>query len=174
LWRNQVDVNRYIARLAAQAEVIAALARGVSDEQARWKPAPKEWSILEVVCHLYDEEREDFRARIRLTLEDPTQDWPPIDPEGWAVSRRYNERDLTSALAGFQVERQASLEWLKSLQSPDWDAAHRHPAGFDLRAGDLLAAWTAHDLLHICQLADLHRLYIAEQARPYSTRYAGE
>jgi hypothetical protein len=34
--------------------------RGVTEAQARWKPAPEEWSILEVINYLCDEEREDF------------------------------------------------------------------------------------------------------------------
>jgi len=71
-----------LTRFSANAEAMAALARNISDAQARWKPAPEEWSVLEVICHLYDEEREDFRTRTRLTLEDPEADWPPIDPVG--------------------------------------------------------------------------------------------
>lgn len=169
-----MDVSYYSTRLAAQAEVIERLARGVPAAQARWKPAPTEWSILEVVCHLYDEEREDFRTRVRLTLQDPSLDWPPIDPQGWPEARRYNERDLAEQLSAFLSERQASLEWVRSLADANWDAAHRHPSGFKIRAGDLLAAWAAHDLLHVRQLADLHRLYLAQVAAPYSTRYAGE
>ncbi len=166
-------MNDYAARLARGAETIAALARGLSAEQARWRPAPGEWSALEIVNHLYDEEREDFRVRLRLTLEDPSQDWPPIDPEGWAVQRAYNERDLDESLAAFLGEREASLAWLRSLQAPNWDQARRHPAGFTLRAGDLLAAWVAHDLLHIRQLAATHWAYVAQAAAPYSVEYAG-
>ena len=51
-------------RLRANADVIAAQVAGVSDEQARWKPDPAQWSILEVMSHLADEEIEDFRARL--------------------------------------------------------------------------------------------------------------
>lgn len=35
--------------------------RGVTQSEALYKPHAKSWSMLEVVCHLYDEEREDFR-----------------------------------------------------------------------------------------------------------------
>ena len=171
---SQIDLNDCITRLKASSEVIQRLARGVSDDQARWKPAPTEWSILDVVCHLLDEEREDFRQRTRLTLEDPTQEWPPIDPQGWVVTRRYAERDLAATLDAFVAERQASLTWLQSLDAPDWDQGRRHPASFTLRAGDLLLSWVAHDLWHIRQLADLHREYLgAVAAPPYDIRYAG-
>lgn len=171
---SQISLNDSIARLTASGQMVERLARDVSGAQARWKPAPTEWSILEVVCHLYDEEREDFRQRTRLTLEDPTVEWPPIDPQGWVTARDYNSRDLATMLDAFLVERQASLAWLQSLDAPDWDQGRRHPAGFTLRAGDLLLSWVAHDLWHIRQLADLHREYVgAVVAPPYDIRYAG-
>jgi len=50
--------------LAQGAETIAALVAGVTAEEARRRPAPDAWSLLEVVCHLHDEEREDFRPRL--------------------------------------------------------------------------------------------------------------
>ena len=169
-----INLGECITRLRASGEAIERLARGVSAAQARWKPAPTEWSMLEVVCHLYDEEREDFRQRTRLALEDPSQEWPAIDPPGWVTTRRYAERDLAVTLDAFVAERQASLAWLQSLDAPDWDRGRRHPAGFTLHAGDLLLSWLAHDLWHIRQLADLHREYLgAVAAPPYDIGYAG-
>src|SRR5262245_52934790 len=67
-------------RLSWGASVLERLVQGVPDGQARWKPEPSQWSILEVVCHLGDEEVDDFRKRIELTLLDPERTWPPIDP----------------------------------------------------------------------------------------------
>lgn len=56
--------QQVITRLAANRAVFQALATGVGETQARWRPAPEKWSFLEVVNHLHDEEREDFRRRI--------------------------------------------------------------------------------------------------------------
>ena len=50
--------------LAQGAEIIHALVMGVMQAEACVKPQPESWSILEVVCHLLDEEREDFRQRL--------------------------------------------------------------------------------------------------------------
>ncbi|MHC4992905.1 MAG: DinB family protein, partial [Planctomycetota bacterium] len=44
------------------------LVRDVSTGDARWRPPDGAWSILEIVTHLADEEVEDFRTRLRLTL----------------------------------------------------------------------------------------------------------
>jgi hypothetical protein len=145
----------------------------MTEGQVRWKPTPDEWSIVEVINHLYDEEREDFRLRLDLTLHQPGQPWTGIDPEGWAVERKYNERELEASLKRFLEERQRSVAWLAGLSSPDWEAGHDHPQAGELSAGDLLASWLAHDFLHLRQLAQLHWQYIGLLAEPHTTRYAG-
>ena len=43
-----------------------------------------------------------------------------------------------------------------------------------LHAGDVLASWVAHDLLHIRQLARLHSQRVGELAAPVSIGYAGD
>ena len=168
-----LNLNQIIDRMRPNADVIAALSRDVSDAQARWKPAADAWSLLEVVNHLYDEEREDFRTRIDYILHRPGEQAPPIDPEGWVTARAYNERDPRPSLDAFLRERDSSLEWLRGLQNANWDAEYRAPWGV-LRAGDLLAAWLAHDHLHVRQLNELHYAYLAQQAAPYSVEYAGD
>lgn len=162
-----------IDRLETSRGVILALVSRVNEEHARWKPAPDRWSIVEVVNHLLDEEREDFRARIEATLRDPAQEWAPIDPQGWVRDRRYQDRPVAPSLQNFLAEREQSLRWLRSLESPAWDNAHSHPLFGTMRAGDLLTSWVAHDLLHIRQIARLHWQYLAMIARPYSPDYAG-
>jgi hypothetical protein len=168
-----LTLDQALTRLSSSAEVIAALARNVPDAQARWKPTPEEWSVLEVICHLYDEEREDFRTRTRLALESPESDWPPIDPVGWVTARGYNQRELGASLEAFLQERRSSLEWLASLQNPDWASTHTHPRMGSMTAGEVLGAWVAHDHLHIRQLNQLHWQSLARDVAPLSLDYAG-
>lgn len=168
-----MNLNTLAAQMENQARVIRSLAHGVSDEQARWKPDPESWSLLEVINHLYDEEREDFRQRLGLILKDPSLPWPAIDPRGWVTARFYNQRQLPESLANFQAERKNSLEWLGSLSDPDWDIAAKAPWG-QIRAGDLMAAWAAHDMLHIRQLLELRWAYHHQAVQPYLVLYAGD
>jgi hypothetical protein len=168
-----MDLPSLINRMAANAEAICQLATGVGDDQARWRPAPDTWSILEVVCHLVDEEREDFRTRVDLTLHRPDAAWPPIDPVGWVTQRNYASRDLAAMLAAFQEERAGSLAWLRGLDQPNWESTHHHPRWGGFTAGRIMASWVAHDLLHLRQLVELHYLYHREHAAPYAVDYAG-
>lgn len=160
-------------QLAATAECIRALVADVGAEQARWKPSPEKWSILEVVNHLADEEVEDFRTRLDLTLHRPGEPWPGIDPQGWVAARAYAERDLGESLDRFARERERSLAWLGALADPGWERAYVHPAAGRITAGSLLASWLAHDLLHVRQITRLRYQYLAARAHPHSPAYAG-
>ncbi len=163
-----------IDMLAAFPDTLTAAVQGLSDEDLRWKPEKKMWSILEIVCHLGDEEVEDFRLRLKLTLQDPAEPWPGIDPEGWATDRKYNERDLGESLTRFTEERNASMQWLGTLTEPDWTLQHHHALLGSIPAGSLLAAWVAHDALHLRQIAKRRYQLIQEHAGEYSLSYAGE
>jgi hypothetical protein len=166
-----MNLDYLTARMANNAEVIRALVQTVADEQARWRPDPTSWSILEVINHLYDEEIEDFRTHLDVILRQ-SQPWPSIDPQGWVTARRYNERDLDESLHNFLRERKKSLTWLKGLPSPDWHTVYSAPFG-EITAGDMLASWVAHDLLHTRQLVELHWAYMTMQIRPHKVNYAG-
>jgi hypothetical protein len=80
-----------------------------------------------VVCHLHDEEREDFRARRHFTLLDHGRPWPPIHPAAWVSERRYMEQDFTRTLHGSRQERKRSLEWLSGLEQAPLINAYMHP-----------------------------------------------
>jgi hypothetical protein len=150
---SNINAEQLIERLEHMAGALPAFVRGLSDDEVMWKPNPGEWSILEVCCHLVDEETEDFRPRLQSTLIDPSAEWPPLDLEGVAEKRGYNSRDLIQVLDQFATARRANVQWLLSLESPDWTQAHTHPEIGALRAGDILAAWAAHDALHMRQIA---------------------
>ena len=150
---------------------ISALVEGVDDELARVRHDVDSWSLTEILGHLLDEEREDFRARIKLVLEDPDAEWPAIDPEGWVEERGHRRKSAQELLRFFQEERQRSLEWLRALSDSDWHRGKEDPRG-TLRAGDLLLAWVAHDLAHLAQIARWHRARGAAALEPFRDDYA--
>jgi hypothetical protein len=169
-----MDLPALFERMQRQADAIRLLTESVSDAQAHWRPAPGSWSILEVINHLADEERDDFRTRLELTLLRPDADWPPIDPEGWVTARGYANRGLAESVHDFLNERTRSIAMLNALHNPDWTRARRHPVFGPISAGTLMQSWLAHDLLHLRQLVELHYAYHAQAAAPYSVGYAGD
>jgi len=168
-----MELSPIYQELANGLLVIPALLSGISQTEAAEKPDVDTWSILEVMCHLYDEECEDFRVRLDLILHNPASDWPPIDPQGWVNARQYSQQNFAEIQQRWLAERQRSLAWLGGLADANWDAFVEAPFGA-VRAGDMLAAWAAHDNLHIRQLVELRRFHLTRTASPYDLRYAGD
>ncbi|MCI0630512.1 MAG: DinB family protein [Phycisphaerales bacterium] len=164
-----------ILQLDRFGKTLPSLVHDIPIADARWKPPDNAWSILEVVRHLLDEELEDFRVRLRLTLESPESEWPKIDPQGWATKRKYNQADLQDSAQRFGAERAANVKWLRSLSpETEWSTARPHPKFGPIHAGDLLAAWAAHDALHLRQISKRLFQLAQRDAGKYSVRYAGE
>lgn len=147
---------------------------GVSPDEARRKPDERTWSILEIVCHLVDEELRDFPVRLESTLKDPAAPWPPIDPEGWARDERYNERDLAAELDRFAAARTESVARARAHKTSSLANAHEHPKLGRITAADMLAAWAAHDWLHLRQIAKRRFELVRVHAGDASTAYAGD
>ncbi len=171
-----MNLLRMIARMAHTPAAIKAILKDIDSADARWKPTSGAWSILEIVNHLADEDRDDFRLRLMSTLDDPSRPWPKNDPEAWARERKYNTRDLDESLKRFAAERRKSLRFLAALQKPKWKTAYIHPKIGPVTAGELMVSWQAHDALHIRQIAKrLFELAERDGAKDgFTTRYAGE
>src|SRR6186713_701298 len=80
--------------LQNSAEMIRALLVGISQEDAQIRPTLESWSILEVVCHLYDLEREDFREHLDFILHRQDEEYHVINPQRWITERKYNEQNF--------------------------------------------------------------------------------
>lgn len=169
-----MEFEKLVASLERFGKILPALVADTSTEDASWKPETGGWSILEVVCHLADEETEDFRKRVRMTLAEPTKTWPSIDPEGVALERKYNQQNLPTVVERFVRERESSVAWLKNLNQPNWENAYLDPQFGPISAGVVMASWAVHDQLHLRQIAKrMFELNVRDGA-PYPTDYAGQ
>lgn len=166
-------VVRMSVRLDAGARAIEALVATVEPDLARFRPAPGKWSILEILGHLGDEERRDFRVRIDSTLAGPGAAWPAIDPERWVREQDFNAQDVDALLTAFLEERRRSLAWLAGLHAADWRRSHRHPTMGDFTAASLLCAWAAHDVLHVRQISGVLYAHLSLATTPSRVDYAG-
>lgn len=159
--------------LVHSTEMIRAMVAGIDQEQSQVKQDAKSWSILEVVCHLYDEEREDFREHLDFVLHRQNEEYHVIDPQSWITERKYNEQNFAEMQEKFFTERRASLAWLKTISGSDWAITYTSEYG-SVSAGEMFSCWVAHDNLHIRQLIELRRFWIESITKPYPIEYAGE
>jgi len=156
--------------LQTSTEMIRALLAGVTPEAARLKPGAEGWSILEVVCHLYDEEREDFREHLDFILHRQQEEWHEMDFER---ENEYNEQNFAEMQEKFFAEREKSLAWLNGLPNPDWEKSYTTKYR-TISAGEMFACWVAHDNLHLRQFVELRRLRLENITKPYNLEYAGD
>ena len=155
-----MDRPHLFHQLARHGNVLRALFTGLAPDEIPWKPAPEKWCALEIICHLHDEEREDFRARLRHVLETPEQPFVKIDPQAWITERQYMGQDFDQVLHAFLAERQRSVEWLRGLKDAPWHNAYMHPKVGPVSCDLLLTNWVAHDLHHIRQFNALRYEYL--------------
>ena len=164
LERFLMNYKNIIDRFRENQLVFQQLLKSVSIKEHSWKPSPKQWCILEVLCHLRDIEVDDFRLRLQLVLEAPEKDPPSIDPPAWVEQRAYLQQDFEEVLEDFLQERMASADWLESLltakPAPAWDNTYQHKEFGPLSAQRYLLNWLAHDYLHIRQITKLRYDYL--------------
>jgi hypothetical protein len=158
--------------LEQNSELYRGLFASSSDDFVRWKPAPEKWCLLEIVCHLYDEEREDFRTRVKHIFETPQKSLKPFDPVRWVTEREYMKQDFPEMVDKFLLERSNSIDWLQSLRSPPWNNAIIHQKMGRVTARNFLANWLAHDYLHFRQINRLRYQFLQTSAKE-DLRYAG-
>lgn len=166
------DPDFIIQEIARNRGVFAGLLENVPPALYEWVPDAKQWSMLEVVCHLHDIEDFDFRQRVRLVLEDPNKPLPTFDPTAWPVERNYLGQNYEEKVDAFLTERDISIQWLKQLQHPSWQNTYQHSTFGPMSAALFLTNWLAHDQLHIRQINRIKRQYLQEQTQ-MDLRYAG-
>ena len=138
---------------AVQEATLATLEEAVSDAgpDLRRRPAPREWSVLELVGHLVDAEMV-MAARYRWAL---SHDQPPLlgyDQDLWVEKLAHNEDQADELLPLFAALRAANLRlWRRSsAQARARVAIHaeRGPESYDL----MFRMLAGHDRFHLNQM----------------------
>jgi len=146
-----LDIERIAALLEASAAAVLAEVEALGDE-ARWRPAPGEWSASECVGHLIEAERRGFAGRIRIILgadRPRLEDW---DPPAVAAARHDDRRDPGELLAELLAIRAESIDLVRSLRPEDLERSGLHPEVGELTVAGLLGEWVHHDRNHVKQV----------------------
>ena len=162
------DLDSSLDVLRRTPPVMNALLGGLPDPWIRGTEGPDTFSPFDVVGHLIDGEETDWipRARIILTRE-PKARFEPYDR--FRHRARNAERTLGSLLAEFARLRAANVELLESwrLTASALDLEAAHPSLGPVTLRQLLAAWVAHDLGHLAQVARVMAKQYREAVGPW-------
>ena len=117
--------RRLVARLRLQAEDVRRLASELDEESLARRLKPAQWSLKELVCHLWLVQQV-FEGRIEAMV---AEDRPPIvryDPDLDAAFEAMAARPAAESLAGFSAERAKLADRLEALSPAEWHRPGRH------------------------------------------------
>ena len=131
------------------------LTSDLSETEARWKPAPQEFSALENVCHLNDLEREGYAVRIEKLLGEAQPFLPDFDGGKIAAERDYNQRQLATMLDAFTHSRESNLRAVNSLSPDELQRGGTLEGAGPITLETLLLKMREHDEAHLQELNSL-------------------
>ncbi len=114
----------YVQRATARGDVLASLAKQIdeirtalgtlTDEQALFRDAPKEWSIKEVMGHLNDVERVFSYRLLRVSRNDATP-LPGFEQDDYVREAGFDQHPLKDIIQEFEHLRGANILAIKNL-----------------------------------------------------------
>ncbi len=141
--------------LEATPAIIRGLISEISDEDARWKPAPDRFSIAEVLAHILHSESHCYRARVDRFL---AEEMPELEPDDAQMHLElYRNGDPKEDLGHFEEMRESNIELLRGLPVEAGARKAMHLAAGEITLSQMLHEWVLHDLGHVRQLAELVR-----------------
>jgi len=141
--------------LKATPDILRGLMAELTDEDARWKPAPDRFSIAEVLAHLAHSEGHCYRMRVDRFLSEERPEFEPDDAQMYL--ELYRDANPEDAFDHFEEQRETNLEFLRELPEAAGMRAAKHREYGDITLSEMLHEWALHDLGHIRQIAELVR-----------------
>ncbi|HLK49699.1 MAG TPA: DinB family protein [Bryobacteraceae bacterium] len=141
--------------LDATPAILRGLMSEITEEDARWKPAPDRFSIAEVLAHLSHSEGHCYRARLDRFVNEQMPEFEPDDAQ--MHLELYKNRDPEDDFQHFEDQREANIELLRGLPVHAGSRKARHQAAGEITLAEMLHEWALHDLGHIRQIAELVR-----------------
>jgi hypothetical protein len=137
--------------LESSGHAFAATLDALTPELASWRPAPGEWCVNEVVCHVIEAEKNGFAGRIRIILGADEPDLPTWDRDRIIKDRDDCARDPKELKQELTEIRRESVKLVRSLRPEQMPRGGLHPQVGRLTVDELLHEWVHHDSNHLRQ-----------------------
>ena len=137
-----------LARLSSTAGMLRELTSDVTPEQGARPPASGEWSIVEVVRHLVEGDRDKLLPRLRRMLAEARPVFEPTTPAAGDAS------DLATLVAAFAAAREQVVKVLTGLDAAGWQREGVSPSRGALTIERYARSTDKHDTEHLRQIHD--------------------
>jgi hypothetical protein len=149
---------RHLEALAATPATLKEALRGVPRKLLLFTPAPGKWSILEILCHLRDMEREAYLERYTRILAEPEPKLPDVNGDALAIERDYRGQKAAEVLRDWMRLRRESLRLLRKSKPEQWRRAGVHETMGRVTIDELVARHAVgNDAAHLAQIDAIKR-----------------
>jgi hypothetical protein len=162
------SLERSIEILERTPAVLNVLLQGISAEWTSNNEGQDTWSVYDIIGHFIHGEETDWMPRAEIILsENEDKAFVPFDR--FAQFENSKGKTLQQLLAEFAMLRKKGIEQLlsKNITAEDLEKKGIHPAFGEVTLSQLLAAWVAHDLNHIAQIARVMAKQYKEATGPW-------
>lgn len=148
-------MNPYLfPSLPTGAKLLCNLISRVPEELLDEPTHPGRFTPREVAAHMADWEP-ILRERMQRTVAEPGCQTVGIDEGQRAIEQGYSSKDLALELSKYLGERQATIEWLRTLPQAAWQAVSIHNERGPMSLSDQANLLLGHDLYHIDQVYEV-------------------
>jgi hypothetical protein len=129
----------------------------------KWRPAPGEFSVHEVIVHCADSET-NSHGRIRYLMAEDNAMIIGYETDVWAETFRYLDHPLDAALLTVEAVRANTVPLLRRAPDAAWAKAGTHTESGRYSAEDWLRIYAAHCHDHADQIERVIEAWTASQA----------
>lgn len=143
------DRTLIAASLRATPRLLREMTRDCAAAQAATPPKPGEWSIVDVVRHLVEGDRDTFLPRLRRMLAEERPVFAVRQP------LQHDASDLTTLVDVFERARAQVVKILSGLDEAAWSREGVSPSRGPLSVEAYAASTAEHDTEHLRQIQDV-------------------
>ena len=153
----EAELKQHLEAAEKSPKEIAAAVSGLSPAALHYKPAPENWSILEILGHLADIEIV-YAYRLRQMLADQNPIIAPMDQDAWARNLGYMDMAAPELVAVYGLNRHHNLRLLRRLKPADLEKSAFHPERKqDVTVARLVEMMAGHGVDHLAQIERLKK-----------------
>jgi hypothetical protein len=150
---------------------LKAALKGVPKKLLLWTPGPGKWSILEIVAHMRDMERDAYLTRYRRILAEDNPTLPDLDGDLIAIRDDYRGMKLPELMRDWLKLRKECLRLLKSVKGQRWERMGTHETAGPLSMDGILRRHAmGNDEAHLGQIEGIRKRAAAFEALEASSK----
>jgi hypothetical protein len=137
--------------MAEATDLLRRLVRGLTERQLATRPAPRKWSIREIVAHLADNEVV-LGARYRFIAAMDRPPLPGFDQDAFVANLGVGRAATTDLLDDFAMARAVNIGLLERVGDSAWGRVGLHAERGEESLGQMVTMYAGHDRIHLSQI----------------------